>query len=953
MLNPKEEAVLKLIAEDSAYENYFFNKVTNLKWFYPLKKKGYFNPKNSPLPQPAKEGFCSIPYWNVLTYLERVSEETKKRENEQYADELLQIIRDVTNYQDAKAEKIDNYHTRYAFTKILVNLPSEKISTNDLHLIKKWLESKFDNSLVTHEITKNLLPKFLNSDKPEDWQKAEEIVKVITKLREVEQSSVSGIIDAIDGKEPEKEKAVLASVFELWELFEKHGKLLGKRCNKGLIYNLIRKIKELIVKNDEFSYVWLESLGELKKGVSSYTSSKVLIFGLTKLLSAKAIENPEETKEILLNLSKEKFNILKRLCLFIIDKDYENFKDILWAFIKPEHFRDSNLRDELATLLKNHFDKIGEGQNKIVDFIKENVAEDIREDLEDRERWKTLLKQEWLSLLIDKNYPKADELYKEYKAITQTDVEFCPRGLTRDVDLKQFVPINVEGLLQKSNKQIVDYLNNFKSSMPPVDEDLLGDVFKDTVKAKPGKFIDNLNPFLKLKPQYLREPIYAFTDLWKEKKVIHWKSILGFCYSIVRDDDESFWKDTSGYRNSVSSAISYLIETGTRDDSWAFLSEYLSIAEKILLEILKKQESGMSETKDAYSKAINTAKGRVTETLINYALRYARVNYNKPKDKDKPKWRGKEVKDIFLSALNKEDDSLEFSVLMGRYLPNLFHLDRELFTNEINKIFPKDNSNHWNVAMQGYLWGHRVYDDLYKLLRKNNHYLKALQERFEDRYMREKLIEHICIGYLRDFESLSGKDSLFVKLLDEWQQEDIRDIISFFWGIRKEEADENIRNHILDFRKFSYNKLKNKEITEDDKKILSDMNLLAIFLEDLKGERKEWLLQSVPYVDINHHSSFLIEYLDRLTDENPKEVGKIFVKMLESGVTPFYDEEHIISIVNKLYKKGEKKSADRIANIYGSRMISKRLYETMKKLWEENQREKVKKDEDTENAEKF
>jgi hypothetical protein len=89
-------------------------------------------------------------------------------------------------------------------------------------------------------------------------------------------------------------------------------------------------------------------------------------------------------------------------------------------------------------------------------------------------------------------------------------------------------------------------------------------------------------------------------------------------------------------------------------------------------------------------------------------------------------------------------------------------------------------------------------------------------------------------------------------------------------------------------------------------------------------------------VDINHHSSFLIEYLNRLTDENSKEVGKIFVKVLESGVTPFYDEKHIISIVDKLYKKGEKVSADSIANIYGST----RLCETMRKLWEENQKSK-------------
>ncbi len=37
MLTEKEIQVLNLISQDAAYENYFFRKVKNLKWFYPLE----------------------------------------------------------------------------------------------------------------------------------------------------------------------------------------------------------------------------------------------------------------------------------------------------------------------------------------------------------------------------------------------------------------------------------------------------------------------------------------------------------------------------------------------------------------------------------------------------------------------------------------------------------------------------------------------------------------------------------------------------------------------------------------------------------------------------------------------------------------------------------------------------------------------------------------------------
>ena len=37
------------------------------------------------------------------------------------------------------------------------------------------------------------------------------------------------------------------------------------------------------------------------------------------------------------------------------------------------------------------------------------------------------------------------------------------------------------------------------------------------------------------------------------------------------------------------------------------------------------------------------------------------------------------------------------------------------------------------------------------------------------------------------------------------------------------------------------------------------------------------------------------------------------------AITPDYDQEHIISIVNKIYQLGDESEADKICNVYGSR----------------------------------
>ncbi len=92
MLSDKELELLNKIQRKSVYENKFFKKRSELKWFDELKKRGYFNPNLDTRPYEVKEkGYYFIPQWNVLTYLERVSEQVNIPGNEKYIEELLEI----------------------------------------------------------------------------------------------------------------------------------------------------------------------------------------------------------------------------------------------------------------------------------------------------------------------------------------------------------------------------------------------------------------------------------------------------------------------------------------------------------------------------------------------------------------------------------------------------------------------------------------------------------------------------------------------------------------------------------------------------------------------------------------------------------------------------------------------------------------------------------------------
>jgi len=110
------------IMTDNGIAEYFLKRVESVEWFAPLNKRGFFSPNSAPVPKPAdQEGFYSVPQWNVLPYLERVSQQVSTPGNEKYIDDLLAIIKDVSNYRDSNGQHIDNYRTWYYFAKILVN----------------------------------------------------------------------------------------------------------------------------------------------------------------------------------------------------------------------------------------------------------------------------------------------------------------------------------------------------------------------------------------------------------------------------------------------------------------------------------------------------------------------------------------------------------------------------------------------------------------------------------------------------------------------------------------------------------------------------------------------------------------------------------------------------------------------------------------------------------------
>lgn len=907
---PEMKFAVDLCRKGKEYGNYFFGKLVQKEWIDYLKSFGFFKNNPPPIESPKQAGLYAVPQWPVLDYLEKVSKECNEPEDHQYAEALMQIIRDVTRPKDG--EKADNYRTWWYFTKIMSNLPADVIKLDDIDLVNDWLDSKFRISLVDGELANVFMPKLLQSSVESDWKKATKLVEIVTRIRWVEiKYSEDHVV-----REPH---AIIDPIY-LQELFKKNHDLLGGRCGNEVTEILKTQLKEVLRpdKDDLYSYIWRPAIEDHEQNIGNDTRN-VLISGLRDVLLAYPDTQTADAKSALHGLFNENILILKRIALYIINERYGTFADLFWEVITHELF-DINLRHELFELLKRHFrDFSPTQQNQLVDII-DALTKDWREGAD-----KTLLdaglRLDWFQALKGQGNERVDRLYEEYLRIVKYPSEHPAFSSYIETWAGEISPCSVEELLSKSVSEIVQYVNSFKGSTKwkePTEEGL-AEVLKGAVKQKPEKFENDLSLFLETRLTYQHSILRAFEELWNDKKIFNWGKVLDFCFSIISPDQ--FWQQSDApkepglqpTRTWITSVISGLIETGVKTDGWAFEETFLPKAEEIILWIIEKEKStAKGQEGNALNEAMNTPKGHCLMALVNYSLRRARLA-DKRKEERSHFWR--RIQPVFDRELNQcTGGNFEFSALAGTYLLNLNYLSKEWIAANINKIFPINYRSNWRCAMEGYAYVSTFDPNIYRLLKEHGHLKEALRTNFKAPHVRQKLIQSISVGYLQGLEGLEGTESLFALILQDWKWEDIFEIISFFWSYHHvQKLEDGIRGLILDFWRWCSAKIRGNEA--DNASILSDLNLLTAFLMGISEEQKTWLLQSAPYVDEKYHSSFFLEYLDRHTSQYPEAVAEVYLKMLER-TTPTYNGENIQSIVGKLYQAGLKEKANTICNKY-------------------------------------
>ncbi len=1068
VLDSKEILLLQRIKEDESYSNWFFRQARDLKWFFPLKEQGYFNPETISY-QP--QGYTL--FWNVLDYLERVSEQAAQ--DPQYGKELIEIIDGLVKFsikrREEKGQGINNYHIWWFCVKILNNFPPVIIKDNlTVDMFRIWLSVWADHStgsdLAFSDIGEKLLPKFLRDEFGPQYTYAESIIDVVTVIR------AAGKPQAFT----ERDDAVMAwDSYWIRDAFKKHGPLIGQKCSLAVVFVIADRLRlaleykqkdhyaDLEIGNDvyrisveriaaeglkpgeikfkdgqykcfvgQFSQDQLKNIdrehdfwalhkvepqieikrfsfsvltkksfiAEIKKNLPNainwqnadkfekkllglheglysdyshiwYRSLKsgpehgdgaedILTVVLKDVLIAKSEVNRQAGRQILeafLNDNKYQFPIFRRFVLLCADKFWVDYFDLLDKIIEvvPTILAESDLEVEMQDVLRNH--NSDPNFSTTLKVRLKALIDDVPEYYVEKgdEKYSAYWKFKWLSPLRDN--PDFSVLYDEakQKAEPKDGKPYEPeRSAFKGGFVRHKSPISKEDILQKPIAEIVKFLTDFKGTdfwhgtfEGEPDKEGLKDVFQQAVKEQPERFINELELF-KIKGLYcyVNSILWGLRDELKAGAQLSWRKIFDFCLAYLKlpsflddailDQGEDSGKFKGKYLWVVDS-ISDLIEDGARDDKRFFDKNYFDKIEEIFdqMFLLVQGEKYPDTQREALTYAMNTSLGKVVESYVIFSFRVF-------KDQGKQEnWGNLRYERFF-------EKGIEACIWFGCYLPQIKCLDEEYTKGKIEYFSQKDVSDfEWQMFMEGYLTGARVYRDLYGLMRPN--YLKAIESTVFKGRTDDRLVEHICIAYLQLGEALSqnnenGQPSLFWKMLNEADTPDTRsrwsEVAGFFWSIsgrrlKKEENDEeqekpseDIKKKVLAFWEWTVAEqgfVKSK-LGDDYFSFLSRMAELTIWLDRIDDATEKRLMLSAPFIETEHRSAFFVEYLTKFDDEESvRRIGKIFLKVLDRS-TPTFRQEDIQLIVDRLYKIGEKDptvkaDADNICHTYGRRGV--------------------------------
>lgn len=902
-LTAKEQDLLQRVRVKPELRTLFFRKVKGIKWFGTLHKAGYFDAKNIPEPVPAKqEGYVTVPRWEIGDYLVKTVPELAGEDGSEYAPRFLEIISNATTY--AKECEFGNYHVWWQFAEVVSKIPSKYISTEFLDVVDYWLDDKFERGLVADEVGEKWLVKLLEEGSSHALTLAVRLLEVLYKVSFNEQE---------DGGRKKREAFLRFDHYHADKVTKKAAFLAGHRLGQQAVSVFHLKLAETLdaLGNDTWSAIWQPAIEEHDQNKYRYDPGNVLIEGYRESLTGYLESQPEEACEFVAEMIESPYQTVQRLAIYCIAQRFLICRRFAEGLIDQKYFH-SNYRHEIWHFFNRNYALLDQGQkDRVIGLIKDKKRFD--EDGALLEGATAYEQATWLAAIKDVGEQERN-LYRNAIAVAKTEPDHPDFSSYMSSGWGgQESPYSVEELGALSIEELVQTLATYKEGggwREPGIEGLVKAV-KQLIKTSPFSYYDQLPRFNKLDLAYVYALIEAYSELWNEKANLPWNDVwrylLAFFSAVV--EQERFWNEENTQRRSnfvanrywVVSAIGRLLVAGAKSDEHAFDEKYHSEVESLIALLLQKEIGEKFEVKsDAVSKAINSPRGLCLEALINLTLRLCRLSDQENNKDHSGVW--EHFRHYYDSELSRSEiGEYEFATLVTNYLPNFLYMSGDWVRANLEKIFDKTDYLKWLCAMQGYSYVGTVYQEIYHYLSEHGDLFKVLDdENIKDR-VGDRVVQHIVVAYLNDFDRLADDNSLIRVLINRKDTEELCQLVWFVWTLRKAD-DSKLRDKVYDLWPLLMAVVDLS--TREGRKLASSLCQWAAFVDHFDEKRRMLLLAIAPYADESHNSYNLLKSIANLSNKQPFEANEIWLKILE-GATPDYPEEAIRQMLTNLVSCGD------------------------------------------------
>ena len=886
-------------------------------FFDALDEAGMFAPANNPPPVPADEpGYCRIPYWAALDYLQGCAKLAGERNDPLLACKVLNVVRIVSGERDADGKAKDNYHTFRVFAEILGLLPLSTITAEDLGLIPGWLESKFDRGMVGHALDSGVLRKFLSSDVPDDWSKAGLILRFCTAIRWVDDRALG---------DSRKKPVTVVDDYWLKELIEHHSRTFGTKAGRIAADIFLERVREVFREEKRGHASWLSrpAVEEHGQNHSWDGPENRFVEGLRDVLLSWVDHDLDGAKPFIEPLLRDEQEIVRRIGIYVLGQRWTILRSLYTPVCNAQLFVAGHIH-ELYGLLRANFAVLSEPERMATIEAIRQIPLSARGD--DPERLQRRTQRNWLSAIAGKGYEPADSLFDELSADQTIGT------LSDHPDFHAYMeswsgpgptPYRAQELLAfAADQTIVERLNAFEqgdSWRGPTTRALV-DTLEEAVALTPSEFLPIILDFLHAKRPFQYGLINGFKRAWEapaEKRPevdwdLTWNMLTDFFEKLTGNPD--FWteetaedRDLTPTRDWIPPIIAELLRAGTRNDDKAYSPILMPRTWALICVLLAKAKPLDDPSDDAMTQAINSSKGKAIEALFSHALRACRLS-DQGGGGHAAAWA--EMKPVFDQEIDRcKEGNYEFSTLTANYIANLDYIDRSWLQTNIGSIFPREFLANFHCALEGLAYAPAT-RPIYSLLLDGGVLDFALRQESKGRHAREKIVERIALAFLWGDEELDGPR--FSYLFDTGHIDDLEEATEFFWRVSNQELSPTQVERILAF----WNRcvVWSQTAEKPPAKLLSKLGRLSCYIKEVKDRERDWLLAVAPYVHVGYNADDFIEELDRLVEVSPANICVVLGKVLETFVPTFDFQDRLKSLLVKLSKLGQSEEAILYAN---------------------------------------